>query len=238
MPDGLSGVIVASDLQGMSTSAHYGGESRLLGEVVAEAAFDLGRTGLIPESDSLGVLLCGDLYSAPGADQRGATGDVRPVWKAFGSMFRWVVGVSGNHDEFGSARHAERFFRSTEGLHLLDGDVLELDGIRIGGVGLVIGNPEKRGRRSEEDFMSRLSEVVNRHPDVLLLHEGPEISRRQRGNVNISDRLREAAVPMVISGHVYWEEPVGQLGSVTQVLNVDSRVLVLVEENYVRSTSP
>jgi hypothetical protein len=50
------------------------------------------------------AILAGDLYSAPGGDVRGATGDLRSVWSAFADAFAWVVGVAGNHDLFGSER--------------------------------------------------------------------------------------------------------------------------------------
>ncbi|MEM7247998.1 MAG: metallophosphoesterase [Acidobacteriota bacterium] len=227
LPDELAGLLVTSDLQGRAASPLRGGESCLLGEVLAETCLDLAADGLIPTAPELGVLLCGDLYAAEHADQRGATGDVRPVWSAFGHAFRWVIGVAGNHDEFGNERQAERFLGSLPDASLLDGDVVERDGLSFGGVGLIIGNTRRSGRRSEESFLGLLEPVVAAAPDVLLLHEGPALSRRQRGSEAITELLVESDVPLVTCGHVHWDEPLGELTDETQVLNVDARALLL-----------
>ena len=57
----------------------------------------------------MGLLLCGDLYVRPALDARGGLGDVRPVWRAFARHFRWVAGVPGNHDAFGTPSERTAF---------------------------------------------------------------------------------------------------------------------------------
>jgi hypothetical protein len=88
------------------------------------------------------VLLAGDFYSVPDANKRGGYGDVTPVWQAFGERFAWTAGVAGNHDDVDGAV-------LLHGVHILDGDVVELEELRIGGVGLICGNPDKCGRRDD-----------------------------------------------------------------------------------------
>ena len=226
LPDGLNAILVASDLQGMATSHRYGGESVLLGEVLAETCNDLAEKGVIPDPETTGVILCGDLYSAPAANRRGATGDVRSVWEAFHDSFRWVVGVQGNHDEFGGDRNRGKFFAKLDRACLLDGHIVELDGLTFGGVGLVIGNPDKSGRRGEESYLGLLDKVLKQSPDVLLLHESPRGDRHQRGNAAISDVIVKSAIPVLFCGHNHWENPLAQIGS-TAVFNLDARALLI-----------
>ena len=67
--------------------------------------------------------------------------------------------------------------------------------------------------------------------DILLLHEGPSIPRRGfRGSEEIAEYLEgmESGPGLVVCGHCYWEEPLGEIpGKGIQVLNVDSRVVIL-----------
>src|SRR5512145_3024463 len=101
-------LLLTSDLQGVVFSRHRGGEGRLLGEELADVAWDIAEEHGLPPPSASGAILAGDLYSAPAGDKRGATGDVRPVWSAFAGSFAWVAGVAGNHDEFGTGRELER----------------------------------------------------------------------------------------------------------------------------------
>ncbi len=225
LPDGIDALVVTSDLQGVAPSWRHGGENVLLGVQVAEELFELADAGKIPDPAQTGVVLAGDLYSAPGGDKRGATGDVRDVWLAFAAMHRWVVGVAGNHDLFGTKREETRL-QETQNIELLGGTLVEKDGLLFGGVGYVIGNPEKVGRQEEGEFFAALDLVLDESPDVLILHEGPSGERDQRGNAHIRKRIEESSVKWIVCGHVHWNEPVAELRG-SQVVNVDSRVLIL-----------
>lgn len=225
--DGLQGLLVASDLQGIVTDWAAGGVPVLLGEHLAEVYVALADAGKVPCPSQVGVLLAGDLFSAPDAGKRGASGDVRPVWSAFGRDFRWVVGVQGNHDELGSAKERQRLF-GRGNLHLLDGERVTLDGLTLGGVGLVTGNPAKPGRRSEEAFLGLLDRVIAERADVVILHEGPDGGRGQRGNPQISARLERARVGLTVCGHTPWPTPLQTADSGAQTLNVDGRALLLL----------
>lgn len=223
LPEGCAAVVCASDLQGRVSD---GGELILLGEALADQLGVLAESGLLPPPEALGVILAGDLYTVPGADRRGGTGDVRSVWECMAVAARWVAGVAGNHDDFGTVRQHRRL-TATEGVVILDGEVCELGGVRFGGVGYVVGNPDKPGKRESETQLGLLEEVLVDDPDVLVVHEGPHMGRHQSGSPDVSALLEAAGGPrLVICGHNPWRPALAELGEST-VLNVHERVVVL-----------
>ncbi len=225
LPRDVDALVLASDLQGVCASWRADGGNVLLGVHLVDELLELAEAGRLPYPERTGVVLAGDLFAAPGGDVRGATGDVRPVWTAFAEAFRWVVGVQGNHDQFGTVAEAARL-RATDGVHLLDGELAALDGVTFGGVGEIIGDPRKPGRKEESELLAHLALIAEERPDVIVLHQGPPGRREQRG----SDPVRDALAGfggLVVCGHVHWDEPLFEPASGPQVLNVDSRVVVL-----------
>lgn len=219
LPEGLDALIAASDLQGVVADPRTR-ESTLLGIAVAEALEELAFDGVLPPGARTGVILAGDLYSVPGADKRGGHGDVADVWRAFAERFAWVAGVAGNHDDVSQVAREPH-------VHLLDTDQVTVDGLRLGGVGLIAGNPAKRGRRDEDDQLARI-EVTADGVDVLILHEGPEgDGRHQRGSARIRAIVDRAKVPLTVCGHDHWDPPLAACDHGGRILNVDARVLVL-----------
>ena len=229
LPDNVDGVVVTSDLQGIAPTYRSGGAGELLGLALAEALDELANDSL-PAWNRLGVVLAGDLYSAPGADQRGASGDVEDVWHAFADRAAWVVGVAGNHDTFGS-KGTQRRLEGRENVHLLDGATAQRGGVRFGGVGGIISAPKRLhrgGRRSGEDFHGLLSGVLDEAPDVVIVHEGPAgESRKQPGRDSIGAAMSRAGTALTICGHTHWPSALANL-PYGQVLNVDSRVVILL----------
>lgn len=219
LPESLDALIATSDLQGIVPDPRTR-ESTLLGCAVAETLEELAFDGELPPAARTGVLLAGDLYSVPGADKRGGHGDVAEVWRAFAERFAWVAGVAGNHDEVSTVAVGAQ-------VRVLDTDCAELDGLRLGGVGLVAGNPEKRGRRAEDDQLARLELVAESGVDILICHEGPSGGPGQPGHQGIRALLEQARVPLTLCGHVHWDSPLASCGG-GQILNVDARVVVLV----------
>ena len=220
LPDTLGAIVAMSDLQGIVPDPRTC-EATLLGVAVAEALGELAFDDVLPPADRIGIVLAGDLYSVPAADKRGGFGDVAGVWRAFAKGFAWVAGVAGNHDNVTTVKRTDR-------VHLLDADIVALNGLRVGGVGLIAGNPAKHGRREEDEQLARIALVTSEGVDMLILHEGPNgDGNRQDGHPGIRAIIDEHVTPLTICGHFHWESPLScHPGG--QILNVDSRVIVLM----------
>lgn len=209
--DELDAIICCSDLQGML-------RGELLGVAIAELLVELAEQRVLPPSARTGIILAGDLYSVPAANERGGYGDVSNVWEAFAARYPWVCGVAGNHDDMqyvvGLGKH----------VHVLDGQSVVVDGVRIGGVGRIIGNAKKPGRRDEDGQLERIEQVVAERCDIVVLHEGPNGDGRQHGNPTIRAVIED--VPLTVCGHCHWKRPLAE-NPRGQILNVDGRVVVL-----------
>lgn len=228
LPESLDALVLAADLQGMAPVPSLGGEWRLAGEALAEHLAEIAERGVVPPLSRTGVVLAGDMFSAPTADRRGASGDVRSVWRAFAARFRWVAGAAGNHDTFGETPEDEAAFAAEPRTHLLDGRSVLLDGLRIAGVGGTIGDPRKLGRRDEREFLRSMRHVLAERPDMLVMHHGPDAQRgKLRGHEKIRRALDGSGQLLVVCGHVYWPTPLADVRGGAQVLNVDGRVVVL-----------
>jgi len=219
LADDLDAIVACSDLQGIVRGRDNAAE--LLGVEVAAVLEELAFDGVVPPAARTGVILAGDLFSVPEANKRGGYGGVVDVWRAFAERFAWVAGVAGNHDDTsGIAELGER-------VHLLDGDVVELDGIRIGGVGGIIGSKPKPGRRSLDAQAALLERAIDGEPDVLVLHEGPNGGDdAQRGNGTLRELIEAGGVGFTVCGHDHWPSPLASHEH-GQILNVDTRVVVL-----------
>lgn len=222
LPGGCAAVLAAGDLQGVAPSP-LGGEPVLLGIALADYLGVWHESGLLPPADRIGVLLTGDLYSAPGADRRGASGPVLDVWLAFAAAgCPLLAGIAGNHDEVTAGQVAEL----GAGVALLDGDRWTFGGLTVAGVAGVVGDPARPLRRTEKDFLNLLERVVTPAPDVLLLHEGPVGDRPgQLGRASIRGLLERRPPALTLCGHVHWDEPVARLGD-GRIVNVDARVVI------------
>jgi len=230
LPDGVSAIVVTADLQGRECKADVDGvPGRLFGEVLPwmliEEVFPCLGLG---DPSRVATFLAGDFYTVPLLDKRGGTGDISSVWQSFNDCFAWGVGVAGNHDLFGKSwRPTPGFFSN---MHYLDGDVLEVAGLRIGGLGGIIGNRAKPQRREENEYFRALESLLCPELDVLIMHEGPEgLALDQQGNSKIRDLLERHPPHLVIRGHKHWAEPFAQFPGGLQILNVDARVVILTE---------
>lgn len=212
LADELDAIVCCSDLQGVL-------RGELLGVGVAEQLSELAESRVLPPAARTGIVLAGDLYSEPGATKRGGFGDVADVWVAFAERFAWVAGVAGHDDMTNTLRLGAR-------IHVLDGETVVVDGLRIGGVGGIIGNKKKPGRRSEEEQLDRILAVIEERCDLVVLHEGPHGGEGQRGHEAIRLAIETGEVPLTVCGHAHWHQPLAEHAH-GQILNVDARVVVL-----------
>ncbi len=233
LPRDIDALVVTADLQGV---VGHGRANRLLGSELAMQLVALALDNAIPPVDRIGVVIAGDMYSAPAADQRGASGDVRDVWAALASQVQVVVGVAGNHDTFGTSAERIAFFAKHENAHLLDGTVVDVGGMKFGGVGGIIGDPKKPQRKSERDFLRMVQSLRDQSADVIITHQGADTLDGRRGAPAVRALLVDHPPhpTLAVCGHCWWPDPLAALHDDVQALNVDSRVIVLTLSAAVR----
>lgn len=231
MPQGVSAIIATSDLQGVAIESVDGSEAvvsdQYMGHNVAEKCKDiLTEQGISPRKT--GVILAGDLHSDVSLQKRGGFGDVRDVWMAFHNEFKWVVGVAGNHDTFGTKEDFAPF-RATYGKYFLHGSTCVIDGIRFSGVSGVISRSNKKPWRNlETDHLKMIDTALTSSPHFLILHEGPSIKERGLpGNDVITRQLEKSKPAFVICGHRHWPTTeMCSLANGTQIISTDSKVFI------------
>lgn len=228
LPGDLDAIVVTADLQGRETfESSRGHPPRLSGEVVPEELENeiLPELGIDPQR--CGAILAGDFYTVPTLDRRGGTGDVTAVWQAFGRCFRWVTGVAGNHDTFASdLEHASQMGRN---IHFLDDQEVVLSELTIAGIGGIVGDPRRNQRKSDQHFRDCLQRRIHDELDILILHDGPGVPEQGlKGSPLIRMIVDLLPPPLIIRGHSHWETPLVDLPCGTQVLNVDSRIVILL----------
>jgi len=223
LPDDLDAIVATGDLQGRERlQESKGAPPRLLGEVLPSRLSEEILPSLDLAADRSGVLLAGDLYTVPALDRRGGSGDVTGVWTAFGQEFAWVAGVPGNHDTFGDGINPSHPLPGN--LHYLDNRRAAIDGLRIAGLGGIIGNPRRPHRRTDQELDQCLDELLSEPTDALVMHDGPDVPEsRLRGSPVIRQALERLRPPLVVRGHAYWKEPLAELAGGTQVLMPQKR---------------
>ncbi|MEL7427327.1 MAG: metallophosphoesterase [Bacteroidota bacterium] len=219
----LDYLVLASDLQG---TIQQNGETLLLGEVLPEFLQTVFTVELnYSDLNRVGVLLCGDLYAR--TDRRGGLGDVRHVWREFNKYFRFVAGVAGNHDDFGTPEERQAFTQE-EGIHLLHYELAEIAGLRIGGISGIIGRPTKPNRNLEAEHLKELIYLLQKGPQLVLLHEGPNhLEPRLRGNDKVRQIIEQYSSSTVCCGHRHWDTTVITNGNGSQVINLDAKCAIL-----------
>lgn len=227
IPDALDSLLLIGDIQAVDRDDVPPQDRRLGGIRVAEELALLGQCGLLPSPDRTGVLLTGDLFTDLSLSKRGGTGDVIPVWRAFSNAFRWVVGVAGNHDLFGNEHGLAARLPSGCGT-LLDGDIVERDGLRIGGVSGIIGNNAKPWRKPVHAMKESIGSVLQGAPDIVLIHVSPGFPDVPRRGERVIGEVFDTADfdGLVASGHVHCHDPLMERGN-TLFANVEFRVLAL-----------
>lgn len=229
LSQGTTALIATADLQGRELLLSGAIQPpRLLGEALPRQLVEeiLPTVGLM-DPQSIGVLLAGDFYTVPALDKRGGNGDVSTVWQAFGDEFGRVVGVAGNHDLFEGGKAEPR--RLSQRLHYLDGQTVQIGGLKIAGLGGIIGSPLRTHRRTEDDYLSALEALLDQQPQIVITHDGAEGTEPgQRGSPRIRELLDALPPPLVVRGHAHWDKPFTTLAGGTQILNVDARVVILV----------
>ena len=217
MPKGVKTFIATSDLQGREQNKE---SNQLVGEALAEELSLLQELGEMSNIDL--ILLAGDLYDYPECGKRGGSGLVTSVWNAFSDRFKQVIGVHGNHDIV-----EDELLNSN--VNIIDGNTINYEELMLGGVGGIIGRPDRNQRKTEEHFTKALKSVTKQQPDITLLPQGPDDPlNKQLGQAFIREHFEKNGEGIVIFGHCHWSVPFIEIGK-NQVLNVDNRLYLFTE---------
>lgn len=224
LPSGWAALVATGDLQGRSDFGDA--DETLLGVTVADELPEVQEIAGLPDPTECLGFMAGDFYTVPNASKRGGTGDVRLVWQIMAETFGELCGVAGNHDTFGEGKGAS----SRPPQACLDGRVVTLGALRIGGVsGIDGGGGFGLQRKEPGHYANLLDSVLRERPDILVLHAAPFVDKRHVGSQMIADLLRDSGFAgLVICGHCSWPERIQQIGQAT-VLNVHEAVVTLGE---------
>jgi Icc protein len=222
LPDSLQAIVVTGDLQGVVEAPSTGEIIDMLSNALCRELRHLRSQGRLPAREATAALLAGDLHAYAGE------ADVTGVWHDLAEVCRWIAGVAGNHDLPPIRSGRENGPASDRGaMHFLHQTSVKLDGLLIGGVSGVIG---ERGLQShsEREFVASVVAIAQQHPDVMVMHDGPNVAGTDVPGWPSIRRALEAAPPtLVIRGHDHWPTPLATLANETQVLNVEGRVIVI-----------
>lgn len=228
LPRDIGCLVLMSDLQGREyLSDRLEGSERLLGEAVAEELSLLVGLGEIPPI--ITVMICGDLYEYPDCRKPGGTGPVEEVFLSLSKVSGDVIAVLGNHDTLAPSAQLPPTVKVLE-----DEVVATKFGLRIGGVGGIIGDPKRHNRRDEDTFIRCMELCMRKRPHILMLHEGPErMDRNQKGSPAITKALKKGFSGITLFGHKYWpNSPLFEIGD-GQALNLNARVVVIAPHDRI-----
>lgn len=220
----LKHLVIASDLQGI---VGEGEDAHQLSIALLDKLLELNEQEALFDVSQTAVILCGDLY-AEAHKRKGVYGDVRYIWQAYNAVFKSVVGVAGNHDAFGSKDDFDAFIKE-EGIYFLDNDIINLDGIKVGGLSGMIGKTTKNQRKDKDRFLAQLKALLQSQCDFILLHEGPAFKAyRKRGNSLITEVIMDSKLNnRVFFGHRNWGELISTSMGNTSLLNTDAKCLIV-----------
>jgi 3',5'-cyclic-AMP phosphodiesterase len=223
LPDGFEAIVAMGDLQGVVPGGAGSASETLLGEAVAAEMVRLRGRGELPPREMTAVLLTGDLQPSAGVD------DVRRVWFAMGEVSRWVAGVAGNHDVFGSDPRDTDAAANFSGmnLHFFDDRIEQIGEVLIGGLSGIVGIPGEPWVRTESEFAAAMARLADRRPDLLVSHDGPNAGTALAGWPSVRRVLESAPPTLLFRGHDPWSTPLATLANGTQVVNAEGRVVVL-----------
>lgn len=230
LPKGLNAIIAGSDFQAYDSADIAPNERNLMGLIISNELKRFADERFIPNSDNIGIILAGDFYADPLLEKRGGAGNVQNVWDSFESSFRWTVGVAGNHDRFYNDFQIPEEMNYLSCPAILDGQFCKRDGIQIGGISGIIGNPNRPWRKSENDFIDLINNLVI-NSSILILHEGPAIAEvGAKGSAMIRSALESIKRNLItVSAHSHWHHHYYRINETVHAINVDFRVVIFTE---------
>ncbi|MDP4198244.1 MAG: hypothetical protein Q8922_04995 [Bacteroidota bacterium] len=221
LPEGIEAIVCTSDLQGVHSSP-ASKQNILSGVHVASSLRQYFELHEYANPQKTLAVLAGDFYTELNLGGRGGFGYADEVWQAFASAFGHVVGVAGNHDDFRLTLRD-----GYPNLHLLHDEDRRSCGLKIDGIGGIIGHSTKLPmRHSEAAFTAMFHRQFGAQLDILVMHDNPE--RFDPFFSGLSQlAVGTSSPPVIIFGHRKLREPLRELENGVQLLSVNERVVIL-----------
>lgn len=227
IPSGIDSIVITADLQGREL---YHERNLLIGEVVPHQLHDILTFLNIDTNNSI-ALLAGDFYSRELMDRKGGHGNVVPVWDSFSKYFKYTIGVPGNHDLFQQDAKLYRTFLKNEKIKFLDKSDINLDGMKIGGLGGIIGNPRKPFRKTQIDYLNYLNKLLSNNLDILIMHDGPDVPDIEvEGISKVREIIEDSNCKLIIRGHKHWDNFFHQNKNGNYIINAHEKIIILKAE--------
>lgn len=163
------------------------------------------------------VISVGDMA---GDGKKGTDADPTELYTFLQNTSKQFLYVQGNHDLESPM---------TQTSNIADGETIDTDLGKIGGINGIISKRDK----TEKTYISYLHKLFAQKIDILLTHETPKIPSCIGNQALFSTIQSRNKHPLIhIFGHCYHNEPFHFISG-TQYINVDSRVIIIIPENYI-----
>jgi Icc protein len=233
LPDSLDALILTGGLRGFR-GIPEGAPACPIGVAAAIWLESMSSVGALPPGNRMGVILAGGFDPVCGLDCDDEAGRVGAVWHAFRKWVRWVVGVAGDTDSQDLTRDTRQRLQANGRSFLLDGDSVDVDMLRMGGIGSPPPDhdcPEETDAGTPDPTAGDLRAIRALSGvgiDILVLHWSPSGgSAGQPGSVALRRCLEALPPTVIVCCRHRWDSPLTKLENGTQVLNVTGRVVVL-----------
>ncbi|MBD0404936.1 metallophosphoesterase family protein [Flammeovirga sp. EKP202] len=100
--------------------------------------------------------------------------------------------------------------------------------MKIGGISGIIGRADKINRIGEKEYLDTLNRMLKKELDFIMLHETPNHPKLGfLGNEKIRETIEHGGISTIFCGHCFWEKTLVKLSNDSQIINVDSKVVIL-----------
>ena len=107
------------------------------------------------------------------------------------------------------------------------------ENIEISGISGIIGRADKLNRVEKSNYLAILKKILLKQTDVVLLHQSPDYPNKSLdGESEIRTVIENSPKNLIFCGHRNWNIPLVEFKNGSQVMNVDKRVVILLNSKF------